>query len=1208
MTIKKPTYEELEKKVKKLENAETGRNRAERSLQRNEERLELAFDGADMGMWDWNVQTGHVIFSHGWAKNLGYALDEIEPHVDGWSKLVHPEDISSIMEQLNANLEGHTAFYETEHRLKAKSGEWKWVLARGKVVERSADGKPLRHAGTHMDITDRKNAEEELKSFHAQLQEMVAERTVELSNKNKELQQSEERLELALKGADLGTWDWNIETGENITNQRWAEMLGYSVDEIKNNYSGWEALIHPKDLDNTLAALKSHLDHGTKYEVEIRMATKSGAWIWIQAVGKVVDRDRDGNPLRMLGIHFDITDRKLTEEALRESEGRYRRLTENARDMIFRMGLPSGQYEYVSPASINVFGYTPDEFYNTPQLIRKAIHPDWLEYFAEQWKKLLAGEMPPFYEYQIIDKAGHERWLYQRNVLVCDDDGKPNAIEGIVTDITERKQAEEALRESEERYRSLYLNTPTMLHSIDQQGKLVSVSHQWLTTLGYEREEVIGRNSTDFLTDESRKYANEVVLPEFYKTGQISEICYQFVKKNGDVIDVSLSAIAEKDENGKVIRSMAILNDITEKKRAEEALRESEEMYRTLFETMAQGVVYQDADGKIISANPASQRILGLTLSQMQGRTSIAPSWKAVREDRSEFTGKTHPSMLALKTGREVRNTIMGIFHPQDNQYHWINIYAVPQFRPGEKKPYQVYTTFEDITERKRVEEALRESEEMLRGILNQSSIVIYVKDVEGRFLLINRKFEKLFHISNEKIVGKTDFDIFPKENAQAFKENDLEALRSDTPIEREEVIPQEDGLHTYISVKFQLKNTDGKPFAICGISTDITERNQLEVERTKAAKLESIGLLAGGIAHDFNNILSAILGNVSLANMIASEEKSEASESLAAAESACGRARDLTQQLLTFSKGGAPVKKIISLSGLIKETSGFALRGSNVICRHHISQDLWSCEVDEGQISQVIHNLLINADQAMPEGGTIDFRAENVTVGPTGQLPLDDGGYIKLTIKDQGLGIPEEHLSKIFDPYFSTKQKGSGLGLATTYSIIKRHAGHVTVESGPKVGTTFTIYLPASRKQAEVTKRKKKIVTDIRGKILVMDDERALRDVISRMLEQIGHKVECASDGERAVKKYKQAKKSGQPFDALILDLTIPGGMGGRETIAKLLEIDPEVRAIVSSGYSNDPVVSNYQDYGFSGEVSKPYQIEQLRAVLQTVMKKKNG
>ncbi len=1182
-------------------------------------------------------------------------------------------------------------------------------------------------------MTRKKTTYEELEKKVKELENAEAER----NRAEKSLQKNEERLELAVEGADLGTWDWNIETGINITNKRWAEMLGYSVDEINKNYSGWEALIHPKDLDNTLAALKSHLDHGTKYEVEFRMATKHGAWIWIQAAGQVVDRDRDGNPLRMLGIHYDITDRKLAEEALRESEGRHRLLTENARDMIYRMGLPGGRYEYVSPAAKDLFGYTPDEFYSTPQLIRKAIHPDWQDYFAEQWTKLLAGDMPPFYEYQIIDKAGNERWLYQRNVLVCDDDGKPIAIEGIVTDITERKWAEEALRESEERYRSLYLNTPTMLHSIDQQGKLVSVSHQWLTTLGYEREEVIGRKSTDFLTDESRKYANEVVLPEFYKNGQIFEVCYQFVKKNGDVIDVSLSAIAEKDENGKIIRSMAILNDITERKQAEEALRESEERYRTLFETLAQGVVYQDAEGKIISANPASERILGLTLSQMQGRTSIDTRWKAVREDGSEFTGDDHPSMLALKTGREIRNTIMGIFHPQDNEYHWINIYAVPQFRPGEKKPYQVYTTFEDITERKqaeeallnerdraqryldvagviiialnaqgqvnlinrkgceilgyseeelinrewfdnflpernrkmvketflklmagetegvenyenpvltssseekiiawhnallyeedgqvvgilssgediterkRAEEALRESEEMLRGILNQSSIVIYAKDVEGRFLLINREFEKLFHISNEKIVGKTDFDIFPKENAQVFRENDLEALRSDAPIEREEVIPQEDGLHTYISVKFQLKNTDGKPFAICGISTDITEHNQLEVERTKAAKLESIGLLAGGIAHDFNNILSAILGNVSLANMIAREEQSEASESLTAAEAACGRARDLTQQLLTFSKGGAPVKKAISLAGLIKETSGFALRGSNVICRHYISKDLWPCEVDEGQISQVINNLLINSDQAMPEGGTIVLRAENVTVGKKNQLPLKDGGYIKLSVKDQGLGIPKEHLSKIFDPYFSTKQKGSGLGLATTYSIIKRHAGHVTVESGPNVGTTFHIYLPATRKIVAAKEPKQKKIPAIRGKILVMDDERALRNVISKMLERIGHEVECASDGERAVKIYKQAKKSGQPFDALILDLTIPGGMGGRETIAKLLEIDPEVRAIVSSGYSNDPVISNYQDYGFSGEVSKPYQIEQLRAVLQTVMKGKKG
>jgi len=273
-----------------------------------------------------------------------------------------------------------------------------------------------------------------------------------------------------------------------------------------------------------------------------------------------------------------------------------------------------------------------------------------------------------------------------------------------------------------------------------------------------------------------------------------------------------------------------------------------------------------------------------------------------------------------------------------------------------------------------------------------------------------------------------------------------------------------------------------------------------------------------------------------------------------------------------------------------------------------YISKDLWHCKVDEGQISQVINNLIINADQAMPNGGTINIRADNVTVGPRDQLPLNEGRYVKLSLKDQGVGISEEHLARIFDPYFSTKQKGSGLGLATTYSIIKRHGGHITVESELKVGTTFQIYLPASWEQVEEKTGGKEEIAVTKGKILVMDDETALCDVVSSMLELIGHEVKSANNGTQAVAMYNQAKDSGQPFDAVILDLTIPGGMGGKETIKRLLKIDSGVKAIVSSGYSNDLVMSNFKEYGFSSRVSKPYEIEELREVLQSVLKEKSG
>jgi two-component system cell cycle sensor histidine kinase/response regulator CckA len=387
-------------------------------------------------------------------------------------------------------------------------------------------------------------------------------------------------------------------------------------------------------------------------------------------------------------------------------------------------------------------------------------------------------------------------------------------------------------------------------------------------------------------------------------------------------------------------------------------------------------------------------------------------------------------------------------------------------------------------------------------------------------------------------------------------------------------------------------------------IYQDITDRKHMEEERQHLAKLESVGTLAGGIAHDFNNILTAILGNISLARMTEKPE-SELQDMLADAEKASLRAKDLTQQLLTFAKGGAPVKKLASLTELIKDTASFALRGSNVTCRFCLPDDLWQAEIDEGQISQVLNNLVINARQSMPAGGTIEVRAENMEI--TGKqrlgsrLPLEPGDYIRIMVKDQGTGILEEHLPRIFDPYFTTKQTGSGLGLATSYSIVRSHCGHISIESKVGIGSTFYVYLPASRGTKAAPKTTEKVLPVAGGRILLMDDEASLREVAGRMLNHIGYEdVAVASDGEEAIKLYREALKSGKPFDVVILDLTIPGGMGGKETIQKLREINPQIKAVVSSGYSDSSLMSEYQNYGFKGILAKPYTMEQMSQTLQ--------
>jgi nitrogen-specific signal transduction histidine kinase len=385
-------------------------------------------------------------------------------------------------------------------------------------------------------------------------------------------------------------------------------------------------------------------------------------------------------------------------------------------------------------------------------------------------------------------------------------------------------------------------------------------------------------------------------------------------------------------------------------------------------------------------------------------------------------------------------------------------------------------------------------------------------------------------------------------------------------------------------------------------LTEEIDERQRMEEELLRAQKLESLSLLAGGVAHDFNNLLASIMGNISLA-LLDLPPSSPSHKQLESAERAALRARDLTLQLLAFSRGGTPVMSYSSMEDVIRDTADFSLRGSKVRLAFSFSEDLLPVEVDQVQMAQVINNLIINADQAMPQGGTITITAENVVLRPAELPPLREGSYVRVSIQDQGIGIPKEHLSKIFDPYFTTKQKGSGLGLAITYSVIRNHNGLITVESTPGSGTVFQIYLPsAAERRAEVRQKEQRLYTG-KGRILVMDDEEDVRKTTGDMLIRMGYTVAFAEDGGQAIELYRRSKKAGEPFDLTIMDLTIPGGMGGKDAVKKLLELDPAARVVVSSGYSKDPVLSDFASYGFKGVVAKPFRIKDLSEIVHRTL-----
>jgi PAS domain S-box-containing protein len=460
----------------------------------------------------------------------------------------------------------------------------------------------------------------------------------------------------------------------------------------------------------------------------------------------------------------------------------------------------------------------------------------------------------------------------------------------------------------------------------------------------------------------------------------------------------------------------------------------------------------------------------------------------------------------------------------------------------------------------------------------------------------------ELFGYTKEEMLDMDILNIYVNPDDRKKFQQEIEQKRSVT--EYNIKFCKKDGTEMDCLLTSTLRHaSDGSVLGYQGIIRDVTDKLRMEQELLRMEKLESTGILAGGIAHDFNNILTSILGNATLATMY-TKPGEEIFNRLIEVEKASLRAKDLTQQLLTFSKGGAPIKKTTSIGELIKDSSGFALRGSTVKCEYNLPGNLWPVEVDEGQMSQVINNLVINAEQAMPESGTIKITAKNVIAKRKDGLPLKDGKYVLISIKDQGTGIPEEYLKKIFDPYFTTKQKGSGLGLAVIYSIINKHDGNVHVESRLGVGTTFHIYLPASKKRIHMRKSVSEEPIIGGGRILFMDDEEMVRDAAGEILRRIGYEVEFAKDGAEAIELYKKSKESGNPFDAVIVDLTIPGGMGGKEAIKKLLEIDPQVKAVVSSGYSIDPVMANFRKHGFRGVIAKPYKTKEISKLLHKVLK----
>ncbi|WP_446011549.1 response regulator [Candidatus Electrothrix sp.] len=632
-------------------------------------------------------------------------------------------------------------------------------------------------------------------------------------------------------------------------------------------------------------------------------------------------------------------------------------------------------------------------------------------------------------------------------------------------------------------------------------------------------------------------------------------------------------------------------------KETQEELLLQKNKLEALIHSIPDPIYIKDVDNKYIGCNQAFEKVSGRKEQDIVGQEDTAIFSPEVA---ASFRTKDQ-EMLAKGKAQRIEEHIITPY----GEDLFFDIWKTPYIGP-DGKLLGMIGICRDINELKQVQQEAEEEKERLSVTLQSIGDGVITTDVEGNVVFINRAAEQLTGWHNADAVGKASgqiFRIFDEKRDESSLDPVAKILQTGKrlALSRDAVLENKDGMRLNIADSgAPIRDREDYIIGVVIIFRDITQEKKMDQERVKIRKLESVGILAGGIAHDFNNLLSAILGNIELASS-GVPEHGKIWNLLAAAQKATERATKLTYQLLTFSKGGEPIKERTSLPELVSESANFVLHGSLVSCEFSFADDLWTIYADSGQISQVIQNIILNAKDAMPHGGRITVACRNVNDLASGLLlRRHKGNFVQITIQDTGTGIRQDIMESIFDPYFTTKKKGNGLGLAICHSIIKKHGGHITVHSEKQQGTMFSIYLPAMPAPVQpdtAPQTQEESITSTR--IMVMDDDQMLRTLAQSQLAALGHDAVLVEDGAAAISTYQEMLESDNPIDLVILDLTIPGGMGGKETAQKLLQLDPDAKLIVASGYSNDPVMAEYTEYGFRAAVAKPFTLKELRKAI---------
>ena len=762
---------------------------------------------------------------------------------------------------------------------------------------------------------------------------------------------------------------------------------------------------------------------------------------------------------------------------------------------------------------------------------------------------------------------------------------------GIIEDITERVESQKELQVSRERLQLAMDAADHAFWTLD----LVK-DKPYYTMLGYKPNEFpMNKKSWEklFHPDDSKRVLKRIL--ESVDKCETFEERFRMKCKDGSWKWISgRGGSFQRNNEGKPTMAAGVHEDITEKVKAEEALKESENRFRNLIDLAVDGIMTGSPEGVITRVNRRLTEITGIPENKIIGM-HISELFPRDVLEKNPLRFDLLQQGSTVITGRK-------LIRPDSNE-----IFIEMHSKMMPDKTYQ--SIIRDVTERKQKEEELAKEKEQLAVTLESIGDAVITTDINCKIMIMNRVAEELTGWSHEKATGKHLYEVVkiidretggPAPDSAANVRN--KCLSSDLP--ENFIRVSKDGTERLVTESAApIKDSTGDITGVVLVIKDITEKQRLMDSLQNSQKLESLGILAGGIAHDFNNLLGGILSNIDLARIKSCDNN--ISTYLEKAVNTIDRARGLTRQLLTFASGGDPVKKIFPLFPFIKDTVLFALSGSKVSCEFKIDENLWHCSIDKTQIEQVVDNIVINSVQAMPKGGTIVLEAVNLPSWKAHNSNTEKD-FVKISISDTGTGIPKKIIKHIFDPFFTTKTKGQGLGLATSYSIISRHGGYLDVESKPGQGSTFHIYLPAAPDE----QTSKSVIPPQdhcgEGNILIMDDDDSIRDILSAMLKHLGYTPVPARDGEEAIDIFYNYSRTGKTFKAVILDLTVPGGMGGDKAVIELGRINSTVPVFVSSGYSQDPVISRPEDFGFTASIVKPFQVKELAEMLHCNLKNK--